>query len=349
MSDVRVGLVGLGSVGRTHARALANLDGVELVAVSGGANVDLAELGWPDAERVGHDDLAARTDLDIVAICGPSALHAEQAIRALNAGSNVVVEKPLALTVEDAEAVVAAAKQTGRQVSVVSQRRLEPQNQYVKAKLDAGELGTPILGEAFLHWHRDDAYYAHAAWRSQQNEGGGSLFNQAVHNVDLLNWLLGPVEEVTAQYGTLGHPNEAEDTTVATLRFASNALGVVVSTTATKPGDPARAPRRLHQQGCDRARERRRRPLGRPRRPTTAHPQHREERCERSRRDRRHRPRDPMAGRGRCPPRRPEAGRFRRGRARHRTSALRHLRGRRQRPSHASRRLSCAASRARPH
>ncbi len=241
MARARIGILGLGSVGRTHAKALARLaDVVELVAVSGGADTDLAELGWPDAERVGHDDLAERTDLDLVAICGPSALHAEQAVRVLNAGSNVVVEKPLALTVEDAEAVVAAAKQTGRQVSVVSQRRLEPQNQYLKAKLDTGELGTPILGEAFLHWHRDDAYYAHAAWRSRQNEGGGSLFNQAVHNVDLLNWLLGPVEEVTAQYGTLGHANEAEDTTVATLRFASNALGVVVSTTATRPGDPAR-------------------------------------------------------------------------------------------------------------
>lgn len=240
MADVRIGLVGLGSVGRTHAKALANLDGVQLVAVSGGATTDLTELGWPEAERTSHDDLLDRTDLDLVAICGPSALHAEQAIRALRAGSDVVVEKPLALTVEDAEAVVATARETGRQVSVVSQRRLEPQNQYLKAKLDAGELGTPILGEAFLHWHRDDGYYAHAAWRSKQDEGGGSLFNQAVHNVDLLTWLLGPVAEVTAQYGTLGHAHEAEDTTVATLRFASNALGVVVSTTATKPGDPAR-------------------------------------------------------------------------------------------------------------
>ncbi|MBM7788176.1 Gfo/Idh/MocA family protein [Tenggerimyces flavus] len=242
MARTRVGILGLGSVGRTHAKALARLaDQAELVAVSGGASTDLTELGWPDAERTSHDALLERSDLDLVAICGPSALHAEQAIRALKAGSDVVVEKPLALTVKDAKAVAATAKETGRQVSVVSQRRLEPQNQYLKVKLDAGELGTPILGEAFLHWHRDDAYYAHAPWRSKQNEGGGSLFNQAVHNVDLLTWLLGPVAEVTAQYGTLGHAGlDTEDTTVATLRFASNALGVVVSTTATKPGDPAR-------------------------------------------------------------------------------------------------------------
>jgi predicted dehydrogenase len=237
---VRIGIVGLGSVGRTHARALARIEGVELVAVSGGAGTDLAELGWPDAERTSHGALLARTDLDLVAICGPSALHAQQAIAALRAGSNVVVEKPLALTVADAEAVVATARETGRLVSVVSQRRLEPQHQYLKARLAAGDLGRPVLGEAFLHWHRDDAYYAHAAWRSKQDEGGGSLFNQAVHNVDLLSWLLGPVEDVTAHYGTLGHSIETEDTTTATLRFANGALGVVVSTTATRPGDPAR-------------------------------------------------------------------------------------------------------------
>ncbi|MET9023586.1 Gfo/Idh/MocA family oxidoreductase [Actinopolymorpha sp. NPDC004070] len=240
----RVGLVGLGSIGVTHARVLAEFRSeVELVAVSGGAGTDLAELGWPQTTRADPEEILVRGDLNLVVLCGPTPTHAPQTLAALRAGRNVVVEKPLALDVAAAQEIAWEAAQSGLLVSVMAQRRLEPQHLDIKRRLDAGELGRPILGETFVHWHRDDAYYARASWRSRQDSGGGSVMNQSVHNIDLLRWFLGAPVEVTAQSATLGHDPavmSAEDTTVATLRFVSGALGVVVSSTAIRPGDPAR-------------------------------------------------------------------------------------------------------------
>ncbi|GAA5002911.1 Gfo/Idh/MocA family oxidoreductase [Actinopolymorpha pittospori] len=240
----RVGLVGLGSIGVTHARVLALLrDEVDLVVVSGGSGVDLAELGWPEAARARPEEIVGRDDLDIVVLCGPTPTHAPQTVAALAAGSNIVVEKPLALDVAAAQEVAWAAARAGRQVSVMAQRRLEPHHRHVKRLLDAGKLGRPILGETFVHWHRDDAYYTESPWRARMESGGGSVMNQAVHNIDLLQWFLGVPVEVTAQYDTLGHDRDllrAEDTAVATVRFASGALALVASSTAIRPGDPAR-------------------------------------------------------------------------------------------------------------
>ncbi len=189
--------------------------------------------------HVSPDEVVAHPDVDLVVLCTPSGVHGEQTLAALRAGKHVVVEKPLSVDIASAEEVVRVADEQNRFVSVISQRRLEPQNQYVKRHLDAGDLGRPVLGEAFVHWFRDDAYYAHASWRKRQDQGGGSLMNQGLHSVDLLAWMMGPVTHVSAQYGTLGRRMDAEDTTVATLQFASGALGVVVTSTATPPGEPA--------------------------------------------------------------------------------------------------------------
>lgn len=237
----RIGIVGLGSIGRTHARVLRELsDEAVVVAASGGSPAALVELGLDATAHVSPDDLLTHPDVDIVAIASPSGAHGRQALTALRAGKAVVVEKPLAVDAGTAEEIVRLGEQRGLMVAVIAQRRLEPQNIAVKRLLDAGALGRPLLGETFVHWHRDDAYYAHAAWRTSLADGGGSLMNQGLHNVDLLQWFLGPVSTVTGQYATLGHAMGAEDTTVATLRFASGALGVVATSTATRPGDPAR-------------------------------------------------------------------------------------------------------------
>jgi UDP-N-acetyl-2-amino-2-deoxyglucuronate dehydrogenase len=239
-AGIGIGVVGLGSIGLKHAQVLAKLDeGVRLVAASGGTAETLAEAGHPDAQHCSPDEVIAHPEVDIVVLCTPSGWHGDQALAALHAGKHVVVEKPLAVDVETAEEVVRLADEKQRFVSVISQRRLEPTSLYVKHQLAAGSIGRPVLGETFCHWHRDDAYYAHAAWRTDQRQGGGSLMNQGLHNVDLLAWLLGPVARITAQYGTLGHSMSAEDTTVATLRFSSGALGLVATSTATPPGRPA--------------------------------------------------------------------------------------------------------------
>ncbi|WP_265520416.1 Gfo/Idh/MocA family protein [Oerskovia flava] len=236
-----VGVVGMGSIGTMHARALRELDGrAALVAYSGGARHESgsALAGWQVA-RLPPEQVIAHEEVDVVAICSPSGTHARLALAALEAGRHVVVEKPLALTVADAVRVAGAARERGLMVSMISQRRLEPEHQALKSVLDAGALGDVSLATTHVRWFRDDDYYRAAGWRSSMARGGGSLMNQGVHNVDLLRWLCGPVESVTAQYGTVAHEMEAEDTTVATVRFASGALGLVTTTTATPPGFPA--------------------------------------------------------------------------------------------------------------
>lgn len=237
---VGVGLIGLGTIGRSHARALDALRGqAQLRAFSGGDTTAAAETGWPDAARVAPGELLDRDDIDVVAICSPSGVHAEQAVAALEAGKHVVVEKPLALTAADADRIVGLAAERGLHVSTISQRRLEPEVVAVRRALEAGTLGAVRLATTHVHWWRDEDYYAAASWRGDPAGGGGSLMNQGVHNVDLLQWLAGPVESVTAQQSTIAHDSPAEDTTVATVRFVGGALGLISTTTATPPGSPA--------------------------------------------------------------------------------------------------------------
>lgn len=237
---IGVGLIGLGTIGRSHARALDALrDHARLRAFSGGDVAAAAEAGWTDAVQVTPDALLERDDVDLVAICSPSGAHAEQALAALEAGKHVVVEKPLALSAADADRIVGLAAERGLRVSTISQRRLEPEVTAVRQALEAGQLGAVRLATTQVHWWRDEDYYAAAAWRGDPAGGGGSLMNQGVHNVDLLQWLAGPVESVTAQQATIAHASEAEDTTVATVRFVSGALGLISTTTATPPGSPA--------------------------------------------------------------------------------------------------------------
>lgn len=239
-TEVGVGILGLGGIGVTHARALRELaPNVRLHAYSGGDAARATESGWPEAEQVAPDDLAGAPDVDVVAVCSPSEQHAAHALAALEAGKHVVVEKPLALQVSDAERIVALAAERGAVAAVISQRRLEPEYAALQEVLASGALGQIRLATTQVHWWRDEAYYQAAPWRTAMAGGGGSLMNQGVHNVDLLRWLCGPVTEVTAQYGTLAHEMDAEDTTVATLRFASGALGMISTSTATPPGSPA--------------------------------------------------------------------------------------------------------------
>ncbi|OLT51362.1 oxidoreductase [Cellulosimicrobium sp. CUA-896] len=230
----------MGGIGTMHARALRELEGrVRLVAYSGARAATDDELaGWP-AERLEPDGVIGHPDVDVVAVCSPSGTHADLALAAVEAGRHVVVEKPLALDVKDALRVERAARERGLSVSTISQRRFEAEHAALKKAVDDGALGELRLALTHVHWFRDDDYYRAAGWRSTTEQGGGSLMNQGVHNVDLLRWLCGPVESVTAQSGTLAHRIDAEDSTVATVRFASGALGVVTTTTATPPGFPA--------------------------------------------------------------------------------------------------------------
>lgn len=233
----RVGLVGLGSIGATHAAALAQLsDQADLVVASGGGDDPIES--WPQAQRSTPGEILHRTDLDLIVVASPSNQHAEHAMAAMDAGTSCVVEKPIATTASDADALLRAAQSGTARLYPIAQRRLEEQHVAIKDLLDSGELGRLLLAEVVVHWYRDPQYYAASAWRTQM-PGGGSLMNQGLHSVDLLSWFLGPLESVTGHVTTLGHGGEAEDTSVLAVRAAGGALGSVITTTATQPGDPA--------------------------------------------------------------------------------------------------------------
>lgn len=184
------------------------------------------------------EELVARDDLDALTICSPSGLHPAQALAALRAGKHVLIEKPIALSVADADAVVAEARSRGLVAAVVSQRRFEPAVRALKDAVDTGRLGrlTLVVGEGL--YLRPQSYYDSAAWRGTIALDGGVLMNQAIHTVDLMRWVGGTAAAVAGQVATLGHAMEAEDTAVVSIRFASGALGSLVATTCTDAEQP---------------------------------------------------------------------------------------------------------------
>ncbi|MBX6764980.1 MAG: Gfo/Idh/MocA family oxidoreductase [Rubrobacteraceae bacterium] len=241
---MRFGIVGCGVIGPHHALAISGLENAELVAV--------ADLVPERARRLAseyHCDfyrdetgLLARNDIDAVCICTPSGIHAEGAIAAMEAGKDVVVEKPVDITLEAVDRLLAVQKATGRKVAVISQHRFDPATRIVKEAVGSGRFGRLTLGSAEVRWWRSQSYYESGVWRGTWAlDGGGALMNQSIHSIDLLQWLMGPVVEVRAYTGLLAHERiEVEDTAVAILRFSNGALGNIVATTAAYPGLTAR-------------------------------------------------------------------------------------------------------------
>lgn len=241
MPDLKIGLIGPGAIGQTHARAIAEIPGAMLAAVAGGTPDDVAALAGGQAAQwyEGSKAMIAGADLDVVVIATPSGAHYAPAAQAIAAGRHVLVEKPLCVDWEEAARLVVAGEQAGLTCGVVSQRRLEPQHVYIHDALRAGRLGAPRLIEADVHWWRSPDYYREKPWRAEVGHGGGSLFNQGIHSLDLMLWLFGPVTNVQGVAATLGHDLAVEDTTAAILTFASGAIGTLVTSTATPPGHDA--------------------------------------------------------------------------------------------------------------
>ncbi|MFI6907675.1 Gfo/Idh/MocA family protein [Nonomuraea sp. NPDC050394] len=242
---MRFGIVGSGVIGGLHARLIADMAGTaELVAVADNDLARAKELaGKHGCAALGStQELYARDDVDAVVICLPSGLHADAAVPALKAGKHVVVEKPIDISLAAADRIIAAERESGKSVTVISQRRFEPSFRAVKAAVDSGELGRLTSGTAEVTLWRPQSYYDSGGWRGTwAMDGGGALMNQGVHVVDLLLALLGPVESVSAYSGLLAHENiEVEDTVVAAIRFANGALGRVFASTAAYGGASVR-------------------------------------------------------------------------------------------------------------
>ena len=234
----RLGILGAGNISETHARAASALPGVEITAVFGGNRDRVHRLATAYGAAASPDlESFFSTPMDAVAIGSPSGLHAEQGMEAARRGIHVVVEKPLDVTPDRADALIAAADSAGVRVGVFFQDRTQPDILALRDAVHQGRLGRPMLASARVKWYRPPEYYAQSRWRGTWAlDGGGALMNQGIHTVDLLQWVLGPVRRVAGTTATLLHRIEVEDTALAVMEFESGAVATLEATTAAFPG-----------------------------------------------------------------------------------------------------------------
>lgn len=234
-------LVGCGRIARRHAELLARgkIGGARLVAVCDVVPQKAEKFGQEFGVPMFTDmhDMMKNAQIDVVVVLTESGLHAQHVIALAPYGKHIMVEKPMALTLESADAMIEACKQAGVRLFVVKQNRFNVPVVKLREALTAGRLGKLTLGTIRVRWSRNQAYYDQDAWRGTWAMDGGVLANQASHHIDLLQWMMGDVESVFAHGKTALVDIEAEDTVVAVVKFKSGALGVIETTTAIRPKD----------------------------------------------------------------------------------------------------------------
>jgi predicted dehydrogenase len=236
---ISIGLIGAGNISDTHARAAVAIPGVAVAAVYAPTLEHAQRLAMRHGAAAYDtlDGLLAHRPLDLVVIGSPSGLHAAQGIAAAERGLHVLVEKPIDVTTARTDALIAVAERAGITLGVIFQDRLKPDVVRMKALVDAGRLGSPVLATAHVKWYRAPSYYRDSRWRGTTTlDGGGALINQGIHTVDLLLWLFGPVRRAFAKTAARLHAIDVEDTAVAVLEFENGALGTLEAATSAYPG-----------------------------------------------------------------------------------------------------------------
>ncbi len=237
----KVALVGCGRIAKRHSELLG------LGQIKGAKLVSVCDLEKERARAIGEkydvnyytdmDEMMQREEIDIVSVTTPSGMHAEHVIRLAKYQKHIIVEKPMALTLDDADAMIRACDANGCRLFVVKQNRFNVPVVKLRKELEKGRFGKLVLGTVRVRWCRTQEYYDQDAWRGTWAYDGGVLTNQASHHVDLLEWMMGDVESVFAKSSNALADIEVEDTAVAVLKFSSGALGVVEATTAARPKD----------------------------------------------------------------------------------------------------------------
>ena len=234
-------LVGCGRIAKRHSELLGlkQIDGAQLVAV--------CDNNLKKAEKIGQqfdvpayadmDDMMQKEQVDVVVVLTPSGLHAEHVVNLASYGKDIMVEKPMALTLDDADAMIGACDSNNCRLFIIKQNRFNVPVVKLREAHQSGRFGKLVLGTVRVRWARHQQYYDQDAWRGTWAMDGGVLTNQASHHVDMLEWMMGDVESVFARSTTALVDIEAEDTAVVTLKFKNGALGIIEATTATRPHD----------------------------------------------------------------------------------------------------------------
>ncbi|HOJ10782.1 MAG TPA: Gfo/Idh/MocA family oxidoreductase [Clostridiales bacterium] len=242
MSKLKFGIIGCGLISNWHADAILKINGAEL---SGATDVsEKSRQAFASKYNIkafdSIEELLA-SDVDVVSVCTPSGLHAPLAIKVANAGKHIIVEKPMAITLEQADQMIEACEKNNVKAAIISQMRFTPAVRKLKEAIDTGVLGRIVSGDMYMKFYRSQEYYDKGGWRGTwKMDGGGALMNQGIHGVDLLRYVMGPVKSIHALTRTLARKIEVEDTAAAVMEYANGALGVIQATTSIYPGLPRR-------------------------------------------------------------------------------------------------------------
>lgn len=238
------GVIGCGEISRIHCEAISTMEDARLIAVS-----DINGMAAKSrADKYGVDyytdytQLLGRDDINIVCICTPSGLRRDIAIAAARCGKHIIAEKPIEICLERIDDILEECEINGVSIAGIFNLRYDDVYSAVKRAVSLGRFGKLLLGDIYIKWYRDQKYYDSAQWRGTwELDGGGVLMNQAIHYIDLLQWMMGPVEEVYGICSTLSHDRiEVEDTATAILKFKNGAQGVIEGTTSAYPGISSR-------------------------------------------------------------------------------------------------------------
>lgn len=236
------GIIGCGMIAEFHTNAINEIEGARVVAAYSRSKANAEKIaGMAGGDCKIYDDLTEmlkHPDVNVVSVCTPSGAHMEPAVQAAQAGKHVVVEKPLEINLARCDAIIDACDKAGVRLCAIFPSRFSEANIQLKEAIDAGRFGRLTLGDTHVKWWRTQEYYDSGGWRGTWDlDGGGALMNQAIHNVDLIYWLMGEVDSIVAQTATLAHVRiEVEDTAVAAVRFKNGALGVIQAATSAYPG-----------------------------------------------------------------------------------------------------------------
>ncbi len=234
---LKFGIIGCGRIAQKHAESIVALPEAELVGVC-----DLVpERAQAFAGKYGakpyvdYMEMLKNPEIDVITVATPSDLHAPIGIAAAKAGKHVMVEKPMAMTLKSADELIAACREAGVKLAVIHQNRFNKSIKLMRTALNDGRFGKLTHGQATVRWNRDDNYYAQAPWRGTKLQDGGVLMNQSIHNIDLLQWMFGPVESVFGYTTTMLRKIEMEDIGVAVLKFRNGALGIIEAASTIYP------------------------------------------------------------------------------------------------------------------